>query len=236
MNYCNFLKSYSKTFFAQYKSLTFVAAIVVLFTVCGAAAKSKSFTDPRDGQTYRIVTIGNQTWFAENLNYATASSYCYNNSETYCDEYGRLYTWDAANNACPSGWHLPSRSEWAVMLVYISKNPKNDTASVVYNIADKLKSKVGWKSVCEDAYPGKFCVKSRNGNGKDKYGFSVLPAGYRNSDGNFSDVVSNAIFWSASESGDDAYDLNFYYVYEDADWYYDGKVDSYSVRCLRDCN
>ena len=52
--------------------------------------------DERDGQTYRIVKIGDQTWMAENLNYETESSFCYNDSTEYCETYGRLYTWAAA--------------------------------------------------------------------------------------------------------------------------------------------
>ena len=53
-------------------------------------------TDERDGQTYKIVKIGDQTWMAENLNYKTESSFCYNDSTEYCETYGRLYTWAAA--------------------------------------------------------------------------------------------------------------------------------------------
>ena len=53
-------------------------------------------TDERDGQTYKIVKIGDQIWMAENLNYKTESSFCYNDSTEYCETYGRLYTWAAA--------------------------------------------------------------------------------------------------------------------------------------------
>lgn len=62
-----------------------------------------TFTDPRDNKIYNTVEIKGRTWFADNLNYMTEDSWWFQNDATTGSLYGRLYTWDAAMNACPDG-------------------------------------------------------------------------------------------------------------------------------------
>jgi len=175
-------------------------------------ANSGTFTDTRDKKNYKTIKIGIQTWMAENLNYAVEGSKCYDNKPANCDKYGMLYDWNTAMKACPSGWHLPSKDELDALLNYAD--------------GTKLKATSGWNSNSNG---------SGNGNGTDNYGFSALPGGYGNSDGNFFSVGNLGFWWGSSSDGSHSayyrsmnngtpYGLPFYYE----------KSNLLSVRCLQD--
>ena len=169
-----------------------------------------TMTDARDGQTYRTVKIGNQVWMAENLNYKTDKSYCYNDSAEYCATYGRLYAWDAAKLACPADWHLPTNAEFEVLF---------STVGGQFTAGIKLKSTSGW---------------GRDGNGSDDFSFSALPAGNVGVDGNFYND-KKAYFWSSTEHYSDvAYFIRLDYGNDSADLVDDLKILGYSVRCVKD--
>lgn len=70
--------------------------------------------DKRDGQIYSCTKLADGNyWMTENLNYVVKRSWKYKDTE---DKYGRLYTWQAAQNSCPDGWTLPSDDEWWNMI------------------------------------------------------------------------------------------------------------------------
>lgn len=71
-----------------------------------------SIVDNRDGKRYYYKRIGSRNWFVRNLAYA-GSGVSYEGCDALDDVYGRYYTWNEAQNACPSGWHLPASEDWA---------------------------------------------------------------------------------------------------------------------------
>jgi uncharacterized protein (TIGR02145 family) len=198
---------------------------------------------------YRTVEIGNQTWMAENLDYAVQGSKCYDNDPANCAKYGRLYDWATAmgidadfnwdewdgsdvkhKGICPTGWHLPSNDDWDELFLYVdSQNDGEGSGGSPYDsyTAGKyLKATDGWN--WND-------YEEISGNGTDKYGFSALPGGYGNSDGNFSNAGNYGYWWSASENN--SYGAYYRYMncnYEYAYWGNSSKSLLFSVRCLQD--
>ena len=76
-----------------------------------SASDPDSFTDPRDNQSYKTITVHGQVWMAENLNYASSHSSCFNQKKS-CKKDGQLYQWEAATRSCPPGTKLPSEADW----------------------------------------------------------------------------------------------------------------------------
>jgi uncharacterized protein (TIGR02145 family) len=177
-----------------------------------------SFVDIRDGQTYKTVKIGTQTWMAENLNRETADSWCYQNSVDSCAKYGRLYTWDVARTVCPSGWHLPTQDEWDYLAKSVGgqRSSRNDWEILYAGV--KLKSRSGWRG---------------GGNGTDDYGFSALPGGEHAARGGSYNAVYSGIWWTAVDNGNYAYGRIMNYLDDGVKQASREKTDGISVRCLK---
>ena len=209
-----------------------------------------TMTDSRDGQIYKTVTIGTQTWMAENLNYAytdvpcnyigytsDSTSWCYDNDPANCTKYGRLYTWAAAmdsvgtwsNNGKGCGYGstcspaLPVRGICPEGWHLPTKSEFETLFTAVggqSRASIMLRSTSSWKN---------------HGNGTDDFGFSALPAGYLSNGGYFSSSGYYAYFWSTTEDDDvKAYNVYLYYYNESAFLSSRYKDFALSVRCLRD--
>lgn len=178
-------------------------------------------TDERDGQTYRTVKIGDQVWTAENMNYKTEYSHCFNDSLDYCEKYGRLYKWDETSAVCPSGWHLPSKEELEKLI---------NTVGGEETAGDALKTKTGWKTY--SAASG----LSAKGVGEDSFGFSALPGGFRTYNGDvwYSDEDAVEYFCSSTtvDNGEGSYYMVLNWAHSNAE-IISGQY-ACSVRCLKD--
>jgi uncharacterized protein (TIGR02145 family) len=193
------------------------------------------FTDNRDGNYYTTVQIGTQCWMKENLKWLPNVSPSANGSNTSpyyyvydyqgtsvsaakatanYQTYGVLYNWPAALNACPEGWHLPTDNEWTVLTDYLG-------GSSVAGGKMKTTGTTHWQSP--------------NTGATNSSGFSGLPGGYRNGNGNFYSLGSYGYWWSSTEgSSTDAWYRTL--SYDNASAYRNSynKERGRSVRCVRD--
>ncbi len=205
-------------------------------------------TDPRDGNVYNTIGIGDHCWMAENLKYlpsvnmvadgsedaAGSYYYVYDYNGTNVTEakstsnyytYGVLYNWTAAmdgeasSSTNPSGIQGVCPSGW-----HLPSDAEwtqlTDYAGGESVAGGKLKSISGWHD---------------NGNGTDEYGFTALPGGYRGGYGSFSFVVYNGFWWSATEDNATySWYRSMYYLNSYADRDYFDKGAGFSVRCVKD--
>ncbi|MEI6456405.1 MAG: fibrobacter succinogenes major paralogous domain-containing protein, partial [bacterium] len=170
-----------------------------------------------DGNNYATVRIGSgkyvQTWMAENLNYITGNSWCYDDNTLNCDTYGRLYDWQTALGACPSGWHLPSDAEWTALTDFLGGE----------SIAGGKMKEAGtahWQSP--------------NTGATNSTGFTALPGGRRSLNGYFYNLAVHANFWSSTEnSSTTAWDRYLYHNDENVNRYSNNKTDGFSARCIQ---
>ena len=86
-----------------------------------------TFTDDRDGKTYKWVEFGQDKWMIENLKFApsTGEFWIYNNDTNNISTFGYLYNWETAKTSIPDGWHIPSQTEWADLMNYFTTNALN---------------------------------------------------------------------------------------------------------------
>jgi len=161
------------------------------------------------------VKIGTQVWQKCNSDAVPSKGVykCYDNLESNCQKYGKLYDWEAANFVCPSGFHLPSREDWDALASYIE--------------GDKG---------CTGCYAKH--LKISEWCGLDSYGFSALPGGSNPRTSNVSsdyDIGTRGSWWSSSESNSSfAPYLSISYNSENGLWVGDVKRALHSVRCLKD--
>lgn len=237
------------------KTLLNIILVTFLLMIVSSCKKEESltgsFTDSRDGTVYKTIKIGNQTWMAENLAYLPAVHRSTEGSETEpryyvygysgndvneaiasanYPKYGVLYNFEAAESACPTGWHLPSDADWFEMevLLGMSVDEQEDTGprGLDEAVGDKLKSKSGW---------GWDDFNDEDGNGTNESGFTALPGGIRMHGGGYDEEGTWGYFWGSTQDNSTHYFAR--YLASDIEAimrfnYYIGY--GLSVRCVKD--
>ena len=238
---------------------------VLLATPCKTEAEDNceygTLTDSRDGQTYKTVKIGNQTWMAENLNYAylqptdslDSSSFCYNDSLKYCEKYGRLYFWSAVMDSAATWSENGKGCGYGV--VCTPTFPVRGVCPAGWHIPNRdelyeLVLAVGGENDAGDALNASSTLYEQN-----PYGFSFLPSGRKrivwfdkddgeyiyDDDGEYGYIWSSTDdYWNSDESFTKYHDANELVVTlsvaksGSVGLHGSPKTSGYPVRCLKD--
>ena len=210
---------------------------------------------------YAVVTIGTQTWMAENLRTTKyndgspimkavsdsawesniSGAYCWydDDSAAYSSSYGALYNWYAVSmnsngfrNLCPDGWHVPSNEEWLVLKDYLISNGYNFNGSTKDNkIAKSLAAITSWNSSANEGSIGNKDYPAY----RNKTGFTALPGGSRSCVGSCYNSGSNSYWWSATENSSiNSLYWNLQYEYSDISNSDFEKLNGFSVRCIKE--
>ena len=156
-------------------------------------------------ESYDIVTIGSQTWMAENLYSQYMSPYCFQNRTDYCEMYGRLYTFSLTEDACPDGWHVPDTTDWKILLEVVGNKS-----------AKKLK------------------FEQWAGSDEFGFGVLPAGSGKVSDDWKQSYDASESCFWTSSETdGENVAVLCFSSDENEAKWQKRSKTSLYSIRCIK---
>jgi uncharacterized protein (TIGR02145 family) len=223
------------------KRTIFILSGIILTIIpygCGKSEEASVPVSDTEGNSYKTVKIGTQTWMAENLKATryndgtsipqikgeeewsdlTEGAYCwYNNEEAlYKDTFGALYNGYAiaTGKICPVGWHIPAVEEMK---------------GLRESLGDSLKAGGKLKEA------GTVHWLAPNKGADNSSGFTALPAGVRYFEGTFSSVLSYTSFWTVTKvAGDELWYAGLYYA--DAALILDhrNKKHGFSIRCLKD--
>jgi uncharacterized protein (TIGR02145 family) len=207
--------------------LLVLTGVYFLLTRTGILENLQGNVKDADGNVYETIEIGEQVWLTENLKVETVSqgeTWCYEEEEENCEEYGRLYNLEAAQVACPKGWALPTDTDWQNLEKFV------DDSNLM---AAKLKSKVGWD--LEQERDTEIADKEKL-QPLDEYAFSALPGGHYY-DGYFYDLNIGGYWWSSTTEDHGAgwsrvmhYDSNEFFRQTF------GPEHGFSVRCIKEAN
>lgn len=207
-----------------------------------------------DGNVYRTITIGSQSWMTENLrttryrngdilphitddtewqNLNTGAWTYYENDPSNDEIYGKLYNWYAVadeREICPPGWQVPSDDDWKQLEIFLgmSKLSADDEGTRGTNEGGKMKS----TRTVPDPHPR---WNSPNTGATNETGLSMLPGGYRSQSGYFGGKGNNAYFWPSLPGFSKLFSWNRELSFNESGIARNrfDKRSGFSVRCVR---
>lgn len=213
------------------------------------AQRAGVLIDSRDNKSYKTVTIGSQTWMAENLNIGTMiygennqmnnsiiEKSCYDDISTNCEIYGGLYQWtemmqyittESTQGICPTGWHVPSDNEWKIleMELGMTQAQADGTGNRGTDQGSQLS---GNESLWDDGALDQSGIFGSSG-------LALLPAGYSNSPGvYFGQNTSNDLWTSTENNSGSSWERYIFRNYTTINRSPFSKTSGLSVRCVED--
>gem|GEM_PF-1627292 len=182
-------------------------------SVANAIREADTFLVDSDGIKYPVKTLlDGKLWMTANLNSRIPNSFCYENLDSNCKQYGRLYTWESAKESCAllgEGWRLPTGEEGKELTrLYGRGNPDSGTTR-------------------KEAYR----TLMNNGNS----GFNAVLGGNRDPDSRFARLDAHGFYWTSTEGANNTmWYFNFakgsqaFYLQNDGE-----KTRAFSVRCVK---
>lgn len=181
-------------------------------------------TDTRDSKVYYTTEAGGHVWMRQNLAWEGAGK-PYQLCNAMTDVFGRYYTWEEAQTACPDGWRLPADADWTALAE--GAEAGKDIAGLAGQVMADLyfnETKM-WEYWRE--------VKITDG-----LRISAMPTGYATvagGDYTFDSLYKYAAFWTSDESGGLGVCR---YIYHDKDIVYRGRMSKTDfaamVRCVKE--
>jgi len=109
-------------------------------------------------------------------------------------KYGKLYNFYAINDPrglAPKEWQIPNEKDWLKLIQYVEDNVQHNEFNKSQNVANALKSKLGWYDDFENS---SYNTRSSLNQGKDIFGLNLLAAGNRGSEMNafFENIGDNS--------------------------------------------
>jgi uncharacterized protein (TIGR02145 family) len=219
-----------------YFSPVLLLSAMIISTI--SCEKNKDEAIDRDGNVYKTVTIGTQTWMSENLkttkylngdiiptglistdwsNINSGAYAIFNDNAINNTTYGKLYNWyaiDDSRHLCPKGWHVPTNGEWTILITYLGGE----------NVAGGMLKEIGtihWSNP--------------NTGATNESGFTAIPGGHRNLHGEYMGLGTLVQLWSSTEV--DTYNSTLWGIQNNYSIIIGNPVsknNGFSVRCIRD--